>query len=413
MRMLFGVLIFSLSACGEDKDANFSNGNSTEVQEVTYYKDIQPIMATHCTRCHTDNGLGPGDFTSIDEVTLLADVMLSDMVSGLMPPPTSDPTCRDYVGSEHLRLSPEAESTFTQWVQQGKKPGDPNDAVSVPEIQTELSEPDLEFLMTEPYTPTFERDDQPNNEYRCFILETTELEGQYITAVGANVDVDEMMHHITLSFVDKSQVSDEFLSPQGWDCIDDALGFPSEQMFAGFAPGTMPLELPEGSGFYFGDDKYLILAMHYVWNSETDGASDQTGFDFNVSDEIDTPLYMVPLGVDGFAIPPGAVNYSESEVLPASWFGDFEILTVLPHMHALGRGYDMRLIHADGTETCALNGDYDFDNQIGYQFKEPLQIESGDLLSFECTWDNPTDETVSYGERTDEEMCIFFSIVSF
>ena len=82
-------------------------------------------------------------------------------------------------------------------------------------------------------------------------------------------------------------------------------------------------------------------------------------------------------------------------------------------MHVLGSGYEMYADTAADGRQCLLRSDqYDFDNQVTYMFKEPVSIEGGDLISFECTWDNSAEnpdqfyddpQDISYGERTNEE----------
>ena len=58
-----------------------------------------------------------------------------------------------------------------------------------------------------------------------------------------------------------------------------------------------------------------------------------------------------------------------------------------------------------------MHGSYDFSNQLTYQWPEPIDFRPGDRLEYSCTWDNHNgDSVVTYGERTDEEMCFFFTI---
>ena len=91
-----------------------SDNETTE--DVTWHSDIQPMLDQHCTRCHTEGGQGVGDFTDLDEVRLLSEVILDRMESGEMPPPVADPTCRDYSGSEYLSLPNDSVETFADWV---------------------------------------------------------------------------------------------------------------------------------------------------------------------------------------------------------------------------------------------------------------------------------------------------------
>jgi hypothetical protein len=40
-------------------------------------------------------------------------------------------------------------------------------------------------------------------------------------------------------------------------------------------------------------------------------------------------------------------------------------------------------------------------------------VKKGDTLSVSCTWDNPTDEDVNWGEGTGDEMCLGTMLVSY
>ena len=89
----------------------------------------------------------------------------------------------------------------------------------------------------------------------------------------------------------------------------------------------------------------------------------------------------------------------------------------------LGTGYHLSITRGDsGEEECLIESDnYDFNNQLTYQFSEPVKVFEGDEIYFECTWDNSTEnpnayyetpQDVGYGERTDEEMCYAFTLIS-
>ncbi len=414
MPFLVALFIGCQSKTEEVSNGSTDTGETTpdEVIEGTlsYHSDIEPLLGKHCTRCHFEGGLGSGDFTDPDNVEDLADWIRDAIEAERMPPPASDPECRDYAGSEHLRLPDASRTLFGQWIDEGMRRGEPGESAGGTSDATELADVDLNLQMLEAYTPTYAREDEPGNEYRCFVIDATELEGRYVTALSAKVGVPEIMHHITLSFVETSEVGAEYLDPQGWDCIDDVQTFSSEELFVGWAPGTLPWELPDGSGFYVEEGKSLVLQMHYVRNPDLESPSDQTGFDFRTADTVEQPLSMVPLTTGYLNIPAGSTGHVESESIPAHYLGDFEIYFTLPHLHQLGTGFDMRIIHSDGSETCVVNGDYSFDNQISYQFKEPIRVRSTDTIEVSCRFDNPTDQAVYYGERTDEEMCIFFTI---
>jgi hypothetical protein len=111
------------------------------------------------------------------------------------------------------------------------------------------------------------------------------------------------------------------------------------------------------------------------------------------------------MGIFGFQIPANTegFTFSDSYVLPVG----LTVHSVFPHMHQLGRSYEVNV-----DDECLIRGDYDFDNQLPYTFKDPVKVEPDARIEVSCTWDNDTEEVVRYGERTDEEMCFAFAMLS-
>ena len=181
-------------------------------------------------------------------------------------------------------------------------------------------------------------------------------------------------------------------------------------MVAAWAPGMLPLHMPAGMGLRIAPGHHLVMQMHYFANGGASGSvRDQSAYAFELTDTA-SPLAVVPVGANRFVIPPNESDHTEGDTFDNPGQA-LRLVGVFPHMHELGTGFDMRLIHEDGSETCLVRGSYDFNNQLTYQWPEPIDFAVGDQLSFSCTWDNSgNDETVRYGERTDEEMCYFFTI---
>ena len=75
-------------------------------------------------------------------------------------------------------------------------------------------------------------------------------------------------------------------------------------------------------------------------------------------------------------------------------------------MHT-GRTARMEIERADGETDCLIQiDDWDFDWQRTYAFTEPKTISAGDTWRIECSWDNPTDEDIDWGDGTGDEMCL-------
>ncbi len=407
---LIGLCLLGGCASGERAKPDAVTEDSGTVEVVTWHGDIEPLLQSRCVRCHSPDGQAPGDFTDVATVELLAEPILAAVEDGTMPPPVSDPDCRPYVGAELMRLDDAEKARVRAWVDNGLVRGTPG-AAAMEILPARLESPDAIIWMPEPFTPTFQDLDEPGNEYRCFLLDPSEHAGRYITAIGPEVGDPGLMHHIVLSTVSRDDVDERHLDPSGWDCINGSPGIDTDEMIAGFAPGTQPLVLPPGTGLQIPEDSYLLLDMHYFANPDAVGRSDQTGVALNLADTVEKPLSMVTLGTFRFEIPAGDGAARAEESLRIRQ--DFELYTMLPHMHELGSAYGVSVSHQSGDESCVIRGDYSFDNQIAFLFEEPLSVEAGDEMDFHCQWDNSSGSTdVYYGERTDEEMCFFFGLAA-
>jgi len=415
------ALTAGLIGCGDKGDGTATDTMSS-ADDITYYEHVVPVLAENCTRCHYDGGLGPADFTDADTVMDWSTSMHSAIESGRMAPSAADPTCQDYVGSELLTVSDDEKATFEAWIDGGMPLGDPSDTPEIPVVSGELSNPDIEVLLPEAYTPIYIDEENPDNEYRCFVIDPELDDDVYITAMAPIVDQDTIIHHAVLFTVPEDAVSEAWRDPSGVDCIDGGGGNNADAMIAGWAPGMLPIEFPENTGMKLGADSVLVLQMHYFTSgSATEGISDRSGYAFRVQDTVETEVIMAPLGSTNFRIPADEPAHTHEDSFTNTYL-DIDIHGVFPHMHRLGTEYAMSIEEEDGTETCVVRGDYDFDNQMTYQFPEPLLLPMGAKLTWSCTWNNSSSnpalegaepETVRYGERTDEEMCFFFSLISY
>ena len=390
--------------------------------EVSWHADVSPMMQQHCTRCHTDGGQGLGDFTDLEQVRTFSDRIIARTSEGTMPPPAADPECRDYVGSDHLFLPDASKAMFERWVDLDMPEGREKDAPDVAPVATSLPDPDLTIMMSEAYTPTFQDPRNPGNEYRCFILDHGQEDDFYVTGFHPVVGEPALVHHVVMFLVDGTDVPADYDPAKGVDCIDGRGGEIGDLagMVTGWAPGMEPVRLTDSRGIRVGADQRVVMQMHYYQGGGDEVLSDRSGYQLNIAPDVDTVLRMVPLGVYGFTIPAGdpAATATDSFEIPSGVTG--KIHAVFPHMHVLGSAY-RGWITRDGDDICVAEGRYSFQNQLSYVFKEPIDIQAGDRIHYECTWNNSTSNPdrihdvprdTRYGDRTDEEMCFGFTLIS-
>jgi hypothetical protein len=85
----------------------------------------------------------------------------------------------------------------------------------------------------------------------------------------------------------------------------------------------------------------------------------------------------------------------------------------MPHMHLLGKSMKAKLIKDDGTEVPLVFVDkWDFNWQLVYALKEPMQVKRGWKIAVEAFYDNSdtnpykTGKAVTWGEQTTDEMAL-------
>lgn len=417
-------LVFMACATEETKDTTIEQAppdSESENQDgLTWTRDVQPLIEQHCVRCHKEGGQGTGDFTDFETVDVMADLMWNAMESGRMPPPVADPSCHDYLDSDKFYMPDDSRDIFAQWLEEGKAYGSEDDAQEYDHALSELKDPDIIVTIPEAYSPTFSDPNNPGNEYRCFSIKHDREEPFYVTELHPVIDNDSIVHHVVLAKGNENGILPGSDNPEGVDCIDGAFvtgDYLDSAMLAGWAPGGSPIRFPENAGLLIQPNEYIVIQMHYYQSVDGgENPTDQSGYAFKTTDQAPQHVVqMIPYGVYDFTIPAGDEAYSASTSYSFPY--NFKLWGVFPHMHRLGAGYELSF-----DDQCVVSSDqYDFNNQVSYLFEEPISFTSGSSLNWSCTWNNSesnpylegqTPVDTHYGERTDEEMCFAFIMVS-
>jgi hypothetical protein len=425
---LRSLILGMLVACGgsgtKDGDTGASPGTSTDDSPPEWYGEVDAVVSTHCTRCHDGVGIGAGDFTDYATAAAMADRMLARIEAGDMPPPAADPECTPYLDSDHMVLTDEETAVLTAWTAAGTPEGDPAAASPDARPTDTLADPDVSTLIAGPYTPSYTDFD---NEYRCFVLDWSPDDDTFLTAIEPLIDTHAVSHHSVL-FLDTRGTSDGYITDpatKSWDC-PEVVPDNSWGMAYAWAPGNNPIRFADGHGMRVRGGTKLVLQMHYYRSSPAaDGISDMPGYRLETASSVDDEVFLVGLGPDRFTIPAGEEAYPVSAMYPMrDMFGSSgKIHGVFPHMHVLGSAYRFWVEKKAGSETCVAEAEkYDFANQPTYWFDKPVNVPEDASIGVECVYNNsrsnpqlihdpPID--VSYGERTDQEMCFALMYMTF
>jgi len=400
--------LIALVACG---DAETEEGPA-------WHGEVDAVITENCVGCHVAGGIGTFPLDTYEAAYVVRTQIQDAVVEGRMPPWLADPACAEYEGD--ITLSESEKALISDWVDLGAPEGDPADASDVaaptPAI---LEDPDVVLEMPTLYTPTAEPD-----EYRCFVLDWPEDEDTYVVGYDVDPGNDAVVHHViayiaepdTVGFYDDLDAADP---EQGYSCYGGP-GYPAGEdprWLGGWAPGGPVSMFPEGTGIRVSAGSKIVLQLHYNLESAGPGP-DQTRVLVATEPDVSHPSTIQPwanpgwIGTELMDIPANTdgVTHGFTYALPV----DLNIYSASLHMHELGVSGVGRIDRADGSETCLIDVPrWDFNWQRGYRFTEPQLLEAGDALTVECTWDNPTDEDVYWGDGTGDEMCLGTFLVSY
>mgnify|MGYP002826968982 CR=1 FL=1 len=107
-------------------------------------------------------------------------------------------------------------------IEEGKTIGNAEEAIEIDLDQYTLQSADLEIAITEPYIPVYDKPEDLDNEYRCFVLEHGKDENFYIEALYPKIDNASIVHHIVLAKAARDSLIEGADNPQGIDCLGGA-----------------------------------------------------------------------------------------------------------------------------------------------------------------------------------------------
>src|SRR6266576_5305822 len=89
--------------------------------EITYNKDVAPILQKHCVACHRPNDIAPMSLMTYEEVLPFARMIRESVVQRKMPPWHADPAFGEFTNDS--RLTDQEISAIDAWVKNGTKRG--------------------------------------------------------------------------------------------------------------------------------------------------------------------------------------------------------------------------------------------------------------------------------------------------
>jgi protein-disulfide isomerase len=378
---------------------------------VTYTKDIARIIQNSCIECHRSGGVAPFSLETYESVSRRASTIRVVTEEGIMPPwfaaPPTDADGRPLESpwANDRSLSKEERGAIAAWVDAGKPRGDEADLPlprQFPATEWTIGEPDAVFQIAEPIAIKADG----IMPYQNVMVPTNLPEDRWVTAAQIIPTDKSVVHHVLVFVLPEEALNDPALRRQS--AIDESRGF-----FAAYVPGNDAVIYPDGMAKRLPARSVLMFQIHYTPNGRATTDQLKIGFAFGE----DTPRHIVRTAAVSdrrIEIPPGASNHEEaaSVRMPA----DARLLAFMPHMHVRGKAFRYELERVPGAEREMVLDipDYDFNWQLRYTLREPLDAPLGSTLHATAWYDNSANNpanpdpttTVRWGAQTYDEMML-------
>ncbi|MBV9742249.1 MAG: hypothetical protein JO099_00680 [Acidobacteriia bacterium] len=373
-------------------------------QEVTFTRDIAPILQERCQVCHRPDTFAPMSLLTYEEARPWAKSIKQKVAAREMPPWYIDKT----VGVRHFKndvsLSDREIATIVKWVDSGAPKGDPKDMPPPLKFddsaQWHMGQPDL--IVTLPRDQIVPA--KGADRWIDVVADSGLTEDRYIQGIEVKpIKGFKVVHHVTSSMKHEDDPDDSGDGVQGVFLNEYALGKNADVF-------------PEGAGRLIRAGTKINFNLHLHSVGQETAANVALGLKLypkgyqpkyaETTEKVGDPKDLdIPANTDN-------VRFDAYNTLtkPA------RLLSFQPHMHNRGKASCMEAIYPGGhrVETLSCVSHYQFAWHLVYLYDEDEQplLPAGTVLHMISWYNNSPqnkfnpdpDNTITYGQRTIDEM---------
>ena len=389
-----------------------SAATHTEPKQVTFNRDIAPIIFHFCAPCHRPGEAGPFSLLTYDDVKSHARQIVAVTARRYMPPWLPEPG--EYAFADELRLSTEQIATIRAWYEADEPQGDVKDLPAMPKFTEgwQLGKPDIILQATKPFVlPAGGSDKYWNFVFRAPLAET-----HWIRAVEIRPGNKKQVHHANL-LVDRSESArrEEPAPGDGFAGMElqiESETFDPDGHFLFWKPGTLVRPEPSTMALRLDASNDLVLNTHLQPSGKPERIQPSVGLYFADQAATEFPV-LLQLDCDKqLDIPANEKHFvvSDEFTLPVS----VQLLAIYPHAHYLGRDLLALARLPDGQEKTLIHiPRWDLNWQAVYRYAQPVSLPRGATIVMRYTYDNSSDNSanpndppqrVVAGNRASDEM---------
>lgn len=362
------------------------------ISDVTFTRDVEPILQERCQVCHRPGQIGPFSLMSYKDAASRSRMIAEVVEQRRMPPWHADQRYGSFANDRSL--SEEQIATITTWVSEGAKKGRASD-----------SPPDVDwtegFTMTNPDSilsipKAMKVPAEGVLDYQYVTTETDYGKDVWVQRVELSPGNASVLHHALVYIIPPGRSASMF------NRLSSAL--------VNWVPGSMAKVNPEDSATKIPEGASLLWELHYTPNGKA--TTDLTSMALDFTEEPPDRETRFTIFAD-FRINVAAENPHHVEEHTMRFRSDARLVSLRPHMHLRGKSWTYEVTFPDGRSEVLLSvPNWDFNWQTEYFFTEPIDVPKGTVLSSRAIWDNSKDNplnpdptvSVRYGRQSFEEM---------
>ena len=381
-------------------------------QQVTFNRDIAPILFHYCSPCHRPGEGGPFPLLTYADAKARARQIAAVTSKRFMPPWLPEP--QELRFADELHLSNEQITLLQMWVEQGAVEGASADLPPAPQFVPgwQLGRPDEIIEAKKPYTLPASGSDM----YWNFVFRTPVDRKRWLKAIEIRPGEKRAVHHANI-LVDRNQSArrqeaEPGAGFPGMELKIESETFDPDSHFLFWKPGIVPRPEPEGMSLRLDTETDLVLNMHLQPSGKTEKIQPNLGLYFT-----DKPATLFPLLLQlendrQLDIPPGEKHFlvTDEFTLPV----DVDLLAIYPHAHYLGKDLEALATLPDGSAKTLIHIQrWDLNWQAVYRYADPVPLSKGTTISMRYVYDNSSENLanpndpprrVVAGNRSSDEM---------
>lgn len=390
MRRIFFFFLFLVNTC------------ILAAQEITYHKDIAPIVQAKCAPCHHPGAGAPFSLLSYSDVAKRASFIKEVVQTRYMPPWRAD---NNYVHFANDRSLPQKEiDLLVKWIDnkspEGKQVKSAKPVTSFASTTKYSRKPDM-FL---PIADSFKITGDNVERFVVFKIPFELKNPGNIEAIEFYSNNNKLIHHANYAV---HEVADPAIDIYNTAKVVDLSGEERanyEQYkpyrktityYGGWIPGTTFEYYPREFGWIMPKRGVILLTVHFAPSSVDESSISGVNLFFKKT-PVTRPVKVISFGSGGIGenqiSPIFFIKKNEAKTFTLEVTNpgtDLSVMYVWPHMHYIGKEFKAFIVTPDGdTSKLVRIPDWDFRWQEIYRLKKLLKVPKGSVLHIEGAYDN-------------------------